>query len=124
MGVSLRRNRQLTGAGFAAYVAAAALSYFLTVQLTVNVIVDVLEAVVAVGIVAGLFGGALLAAATAALIADFRDARPTAAMLTAGTVAGAALHFAIAWDHFLGWLLLFAPWQAAYAAAMATAPKE
>jgi hypothetical protein len=120
----------LNGAGLAAgwrypaWIAASAISYFVTVQISVNILINLLDNIVTVGIVAGAFGAVLLGALTAAMIPDFRQARPVALMILSGTVLGAALFFAISSEHFLDWLLLFAPWQAGYAAAMATALKN
>jgi len=124
VGNALRREGLASGWGYAIYIAAAGLSYFLAVQLTLNVLVDLLENIILVGVAAGAFGAALLTAATAALIPDFRRPMPLIAMILAGAVLGAALYLAIAGNHFLGWLLLFAPWQAGYAAAMATALED
>jgi hypothetical protein len=124
VGHALRREGLAHGAGYAIYIAAAGLSYFLAVQLTLNVLVDLLQNIILIGVAAGAFGAALLAAATAALIPDFRRRKPMIAMVLAGAVLGAALFFAISNDHFLGWLLLFAPWQAGYATAMATALED
>jgi hypothetical protein len=103
---------------------AAGLSYFITVQLTLDVLVDLLDNIILVGIAAGAIGATLLAGATAALIPDFRHGRPAIAMILAGAILGAALFFAIRSEHFFGWFLLFAPWQAGYAAAMATALED
>lgn len=119
------RHRGLAPDGlYAVYILAAGLSYFITVQLTINIIMALLDNVVLVGIVAGAVGAALLAGATAALIPEFRHLRPAIAMILAGTVLGAALFFSIESEQFFGWFVLFVPWQAGYAAAMATALKD
>ncbi len=123
MGHALRRRGPVTAGRYAAYIAAAGLSYFVTVQITLNILIDLLDNVVTVGVAAGAIGAALLAAATAALFPDFRQPRPVIAMVLSGAALGAALFFAISMEQFVGWLLLFAPWQAGYAAAMATAPE-
>lgn len=109
---------------YPAWIAASAISYFVTVQVSLNILIHLLDNIVTVGIVAGAFGASLLGALTAAMIPDFRQARPVALMILSGTVLGAALFFAISSEHFVGWLLLYVPWQAGYAAAMATVPKN
>jgi len=124
VGNALRREGLAPGGRYAIYIAAAGLSYFLAVQLTFNVLIDLLDNIILIGVAAGTFGAALLAAATAALIPDFRRRKPLIAMVLAGAILGAALYFAVAGNHFFGWLLLFAPWQAGYAAAMATALED
>lgn len=124
LGQALRRRGLMPGGRYAAYIAAAGLSYFVTVQVTLTILIDMLDNIVLIGVAAGAIGAALLAAATAALIPDFRHRRPMIAMILAGAVLGAALFFAISSEHFFGWFLLFAPWQAGYAAAMATALED
>ncbi len=121
-GNALRRCGLAAGWTYAAYVLASTLAYFTAVQISLNLFVDLFETVFAVGVAAGAVGASLLTGATAIMIREFRRARPAAAMILAGTLFGAALWFAIKLDGFFGWLLLFAPWQAAFAAAMATAP--
>ena len=123
LGYALRRRGMAPGGRYAAYILAAALSYFVTVQMTINILLEMLDNAVLVGIAAGAIGAALLAGATAALIPNFRHGLPALAMILAGAILGALLFFAISSEHFIGWLLLFAPWQAGYAAAMATALK-
>ncbi len=103
------------------FAVASTLSYFVAVQLALNFLTDALEDIISVGIAAGLCGGGLLAVASAALMPGFRRWRVCALMVVAGGVLGATLYFAITFDHFFTWLALFAPWQAGYAAAMATA---
>ncbi|MEN8196981.1 MAG: hypothetical protein ABFS30_10785 [Pseudomonadota bacterium] len=124
LGYALRREGLASGGRYAVYILAAGLSYFVTVQVTLNILIDMLDNVVLIGVAAGAIGAALLAAATAALIPDFQQRRPMNAMILAGTVLGATLFFAISSERFFGWFLLFAPWQAGYAAAMATALKD
>lgn len=121
VGQALRREGLVPGERYAIYIVAAGLSYFFTVQFTLNVLVNQLDNIVLVGVIAGAFGATLLALASATLIENFRRPRPLIAMILSGAVLGAALFFAIGGDHFFGWFLLFAPWQAGYAAAMATA---
>jgi hypothetical protein len=124
VGRTLARHGLATGARYWAYVAASTLSYFVTVQVTLNILVDMMDNIILVGILAGALGAALLAAATAALLTVFRCRRPIISMILAGAVFGACLYFPIAWEHSFGWLLLFAPWQGAFAAAMATVPEK
>ncbi|MBE9557809.1 MAG: hypothetical protein IMF08_13205 [Proteobacteria bacterium] len=121
VGHALRREGLMSGVRYAAYIVAAGLSYFVTVQITLTILIDMLDNVILIGVAAGAIGAALLAGATAALIPDFQHRRPMIAMTLAGAVLGAALFFAISSEHFFGWFLLFAPWQGGYAAAMATA---
>jgi len=124
IGLALKGEGMAAGWRYPAWIAASATSYFVTVQVSLNILIDLLENIVTVGIVAGAFGAALLGALTAAMIPDFRQTRPVALMILSGTVLGAALFFAISSEHFVGWLLLYVPWQAGYAAAMATVPKN
>lgn len=124
LGYALRRAGLASGGGYAAYILAAGLSYFVTVQITLNILIDLLDNIITVGVAAGAIGAALLAAATAALIPGFRRRRPMIAMTLSGAALGATLFFAISSEHFFGWFLLFAPWQAGYAAAMATALED
>lgn len=121
VGHALRRRKLVSGALYAAYILAATLSYFVTVQIAINFLMDMLDNAALVGIASGAIGASLLAGATAGLMPEFRHGRPAIAMILAGTVLGVMLHFSLSNDQFLGWLLLFAPWQAGYAAAMGTA---
>lgn len=120
-GLALRRAGLLAGWRYHTYIAAATVSYFAAVQLSVEVLIDAIDNLVAVGVVAGLFGAALLTGLTAALMPCFRRRLPIIATITAGGVLGAFLDITLANEGFLAWLALFAPWQAGYAAAMATA---
>jgi hypothetical protein len=124
LGYALRREGLMPGGRYAVYILAAGLSYFVTVQVTLNVLTDMLDNIILIGVAAGAIGAALLAAATAALIPDFQQRRPMIAMILAGATIGATLFFAISSEQFFGWFLLFAPWQAGYAGAMATALKD
>lgn len=121
VGLALRRAGQADGWRYPLFAVAATLCYFVAVQLALTVLVDVLEELISIGIVAGLCGGGLLAAASAALMPAFRRRRVCALMVASGGVLGGLLFFAITIENFFGWLILFAPWQAGYAAAMATA---
>lgn len=117
-GFALRRRGLLGGWRYPAYVAASTLSYFGAFELILNYLrtADMLEA----GMIAGLFGAGLLTAASAVLIPVFRRARPCLIMIAAGTLLGALLDFR-AGNSFFNLLALLLPWQAGFAAAMATA---
>lgn len=120
-GFALHRRGLAGGWRYPVYAVAAMLSYFAAVQLALGYLVDRVDNVVVVGMIAGLFGAGLLTAASAALVPQFRRVRPCLAMIAAGTVFGALLFTPIDGGGFFSWLALFAPWQAGYAAAMATA---
>lgn len=120
IGAALRRARLASGGRIPAYAVAATLSHFLAVQLTVNFLVERIESSVAFGVAAGAFGAAPLAAASAAIMPVFRRGPTTTAMVLTGAALGATLYFPLVFGDFLSWLLLFATWQAGYAAAMAT----
>lgn len=118
IGFALRLEGLAPGIRYPAYVLASGMSYFATVQLTLLLLIDLLENIVAAGIAAGAIGASLLAILTAVILPACRNLQTIGAMIFSGTVLGAALYFASAFDNFPGWLLLFAPWQAGYAAAM------
>ncbi len=122
VGYALRRAGLAGGRLYPAFIAASTFAYFAAVQISLNVLVDVIDNIAAVGIIAGLFGAALLTAISAALMPAFRRRRPVIATIAAGGILGALLYIPIEQDHFLYWLALYAPWQAGYTAAMATAP--
>ncbi len=121
VGYALRRAGLAGGWRYPGYIAASTIAYFAAVQLSLNVLVDALDNIVAVGIIAGLSGAALLTAMSAALMPAFRRRRPIIATIAAGGILGALLIVPIEQEQFLYWLALYAPWQAGYAAAMATA---
>lgn len=121
VGYALRRRGLAGGWRYPAFAAASMLSYFTAVQVTLGYLVDAVDNLFAVGMIAGLFGAGLLTAATAALVPSFRRIRPCLSMITAGTVLGGLLFIVFVDRAFFGWLTLFAPWQAGFAAAMATA---
>ena len=123
-GYALRRAGVAGGWRYPAYVAASAISYFAAVQLTFNVLVDAIDSEIATGVIAGLFGAALLTGLSAALMPCFRRRLAFGATIAAGGAFGALLYFPFGSENFFGWLLLFAPWQAGYAAALATALPE
>lgn len=120
-GFALRRRGLADGWRYPGYIAAATLSYFAAVQVTLGYLVDAVDNLFVAGMIAGLLGAGLLTVASAALIPVFRRARPCLIMIAAGTVLGALLVTPIAGGEFFSWLALFLPWQAGYAAAMATA---
>lgn len=123
VGFALRRRGLARGWRYATFAAASTMSYFAAVQLSLEFLVDALDNIFLIGIVAGLFGGGLLAAASAALMPAFRRWRVCGLMTATGGVLGVLLYFPIAYESLPGWLILYAPWQAGYAAAMATAPE-
>lgn len=123
VGHALRRRGLAPGGRYPAYIASAGLSYFLTVQIAMTALFDLMDDILAIGAVAGAIGAALLGAATAAMMPQFRNSTPLGSMVLAGAILGLFLWWPIAAgdEQFFGWLLLFAPWQAGHAAAMATA---
>lgn len=122
-GLALRRRGLAPGGRYPAYIVAAGLSYFLTVQIAMTVLVDLLDNILAVGMAAGAIGAVLLGAATAAMMPQCRNSTTLTSMVLAGAILGLSLWWPITagGENFLGWLLLFASWQAGHAAAMATA---
>ncbi len=119
---SLLRYRGLAGPGVAVlYALASTASYFVAVNLALNVS-DGLDDIWLTGMIAGLAGSACLTAAAAVLLPFVRRVRPIALMLVAGCLLGALLEVALAEGAtFWHWLVLFALWQAGYAAAFSTA---
>ncbi len=106
------------------YALASTASYFVAVNLALHVN-GRLEDIWLTGMIAGLAGGACLTAAAAVLLPFARQVRPIALMLVAGCLLGALLEVAFAEGAaFWHWLILFAPWQAGYAAAFATSLPE
>jgi hypothetical protein len=118
----LLRYRGLAGTVTAAlYALASTASYFVAVNLALQ-LGDGLDEIWRIGMIAGLAGSACLTAAAAVLLPFVRQVRPIALMLVAGGLLGALLEVALAdGATFWHWLVLFAPWQAGYAAAFATA---
>lgn len=121
MGFALRRRGLLGSWRYPAYIVAAGLSYFAAVQVGIY-IGSISWNIFLASILAGLVGAGLLTAATAKLIPQgwrIRFAIPTTAGATLGllliVVTGGPLPVTIAWA------LLFVPWQAGYAAALAFA---
>ncbi len=103
------------------YALASTASYFVAFNLALHV-VDSLEDIWQTGMIAGLAGSACVTAAAALLLPFVRQVKPIALMLVAGCLLGALLEVALAEGAtFWHWLALFAPWQAGYAAAFATA---
>ncbi len=111
----------------ALYAAASTVSYFVAVNLAIH-LVDTIEAVWLLGAVVGLAGAACLTAAAAWLFPFARKKGPCVVMVVTGGVLGTLLEFPMMsgpeiwdiWDVW-NWMTFFAPWQAAYAAAFATA---
>ena len=103
------------------YALASTASYFVAFNLALHVY-DGLEDAWLTGMIAGLAGSACFTAAAALLLPFERQVKPIALMLVAGCLLGVLLEVALAEGAtFWHWLLLFAPWQAGYAAAFATA---
>jgi hypothetical protein len=103
------------------YALASTASYFVAVNLALHVS-DGLEGIWLTGMIAGLAGSACLTAAAAILLPFVRRVGPIALMLAVGCLLGALLEVALAdGATFWHWLVLFAAWQAGYAAAFATA---
>ncbi len=104
----------------ALYAAASTASYFVAVNLAFH-LVDTIEAAWLLGAIVGFVGAACLTAAAARLFRFARRAGPAALMLVAGGLLGALLEVPVRnGGGFVEWLILFAPWQAGYAAAFAT----
>ncbi len=103
------------------YAVASTLSYFVAVNLAFH-LVDTIGAAWLLGAIVGLVGAACLTAAAARLFPFARKSGPAAVMVVAGGLLGVLLEMPIRSDNgFLDWLILFAAWQAGYAAAFATA---
>ncbi len=120
-GTFLRYLGLATPRAAALYALAATLSYFLAVNLALH-LVDRLEAIWQLGLIAGLVGAACLTALAAWLLPFVRRIGPCVLMLAASCLLGALLEVALSDDgSFWNTLLLFAPWQAGYATAFATA---
>lgn len=118
VGFALHR-RGTAGLGrAAAYTVAATLSYFAAVTLAVAIQRDI-GSMIVTGMIAGLLGAACLTAVGAWLFPFQRRTTPIVLMVAAGCVLGALLVFF--GDSWWGPFLLYVPWQAAYAAAFATA---
>ncbi len=123
IGLALRRRRHVSGWGYAAYVAASTISYFAAVHLALN-IYDALDGnMLVIGLIAGLLGSACLTAMSLPLFPFLRRLAPCLLLLFTGCILGALLA-AGPESEFLTWtklLILYAGWQAGYAASLATA---
>ena len=103
------------------YAAASTAAYFVAVNLAFH-LVDAVEEVWQLGMIAGLAGAGCLTALAAWLLPVARRLGPCALMLSAGCGLGALLEIPVRGDGgFWDWLLFYGAWQAAYAAAFATA---
>lgn len=101
-----------------AYTVAATLSYFAAVTLALAIRQSIGNLIVT-GMIAGLFGAAWLTALAAWMFPFQRRAVPCVLMLAAGCLLGALVDY---YDNsWWGPFVLYVPWQAGYAAAMATA---
>jgi hypothetical protein len=105
-----------------AYTAAAILSNFIATNLAAH-LVDLIDSAVLLGMLAGLVGAACLTTLSLPLFGFVRRPVPCLLMLAAGMLLGGLLEPAMegSGDHGLGFLLLYAVWQAGYAAALGTA---
>jgi hypothetical protein len=103
------------------YAAASTASYFVAVNLAFHLMGSI-EAVWLLGVIVGFAGAACLTAAAVRLFPFARRAGPVALMLIAGGILGALLEIPVrSGSGLVDWLVLFAVWQAGYAAAFATA---
>ncbi len=120
IGLALRRRRHVSGWGYAAYVAASTISYFAAVNLALN-IYDALDGnMLVIGLIAGLLGSACLTAMSLPLFPFLRRLAPCLLLLFTGCILGALLAAGPESD-FLKFLILYAGWQAGYAASLAVA---
>jgi hypothetical protein len=105
-----------------AYAAAAILSNFIATNLAAHM-VDSIDSAVLLGMLAGLVGSACLTALSLPLFVFVRRPAPCLLMVAAGTLLGALLGPAMegSGEYGLGFLLLYAAWQAGYAGALSTA---
>lgn len=116
--------RGLANAGqVAAYVLAAGVSNFAATNLALNIFEAVDNSLV-IGMIAGLFGAACLTALSIAILPFCRRWPPCLLMVVAGCLLGGLL--AVPLDRIDGepivmWMVLYAPWQAGFAAAFGTA---
>jgi hypothetical protein len=95
---------------------------FAATNLAMN-IVEKLDSMVATGAIAGLFGATCLAAASAALLPFLRRWPSCLGAIAAGCALGGLLAAVDVDSRGADWLLLYPPWQAAFAAALfAVAP--
>ncbi len=121
IGFLLYRRRLARPWRYAAYVAASTVAYLGAYTLATAVLADALNSAALAGMIAGLFGAALLTGATVLLFPFTRKTVPCVLMLASGCGFGALLEITLAKDAILNAVLLFAPWQAGYAASLATA---
>jgi hypothetical protein len=105
-----------------AYAAAAILSNFIATNLAAHM-VDSFDSGVFLGMLAGLVGSACLTALSLPLFVFARRPAPCLLMVAAGTLLGGLLGPAMegSGEYGLGFLLLYAAWQAGYAGALSTA---
>jgi hypothetical protein len=121
IGALLRIHRLAETRTALLYAAAATVSYFVAVNLAFHLI-DFVEEVWQLGMIAGLAGAGCLTALAAWLLPFARRIGPCVLMLAAGCLLGALLESPVRGDGgFWDWLLFYGAWQAAYAAAFATA---
>jgi hypothetical protein len=122
VGWFLWRRRLALSWQASAYAAAAILSNFIATNLAAH-LVDSFNSAVFLGMLAGLVGAALLSALSLPLFTFVRRLAPCLLMVLAGTLLGGLLGPAMegSGEYGLGFLFLYAAWQAGYAAALSTA---
>ncbi len=120
IGLALRRRGHLSGWRYAAYVAASTTSHFAAVVLAVNIQGAMDDNMFVIGLTAGLLGSACLTALSLPLFPFLRRIAPCLLLLSTGCIFGALLAVSLG-GVFLSLLILYAGWQAGYAASLATA---
>lgn len=106
----------------AAYVLAAGVSNFAATNLALNIF-EAVDNHMVTGMIAGLFGAACLTAFSIAILPFSRRWPPCLLMLLAGCLLGGLLAVPlnrIDGEPIVMWLVLYAPWQAGFAAAFGT----
>ena len=134
IGLALWRRGLASPWIYVAYVAASTVSYYIAFNVWAFsygdierfVHGDIVSSHLLTGMLAGLFGSACLTALSALMFPFLRRLTPCLLMLIAGCVLGGLL-FVPSMDESMiiagvsSWLILFAGWQAGYAASLAVA---
>ncbi|MFO1189151.1 MAG: hypothetical protein U1E97_06080 [Alphaproteobacteria bacterium] len=121
IGVALLRRGLASAAQAAGYVVAAMLANFAATNLAYTLYEG--RHGLAIGLAAGALGAASLTALTLAILPFSRRLRPCVLMVAAGTALGALLSITLdlierdTVSAYLGLLVLYVPWQGAFAAA-------
>lgn len=104
------------------YIASSTASNFIAANVAVNM-VDMVENSAMLGMLAGFVGAGCLTVLSLLLLPTLRRAVPCFAMIAAGTLLRSLLHVALEDDSAfgVGFLVLYAFWQAGYAAALGAA---